>query len=109
LPRNEHTYYAFNRIKRLKIEIEQDEFDFFEDRAKKRYIEEIVELEDKQFSDFNQMAFAPFLSIVADLGQSFNKTYRIRLSILEVYPGTNNQTAISELFLMGYKNDQVFK
>ena len=109
LPRNEHTYYSFNRIKRLKIEIEQDEFDFFEDRAKKRYIEEIVELEDKQFSKFNQIAFAPFLSIVADLGQSFNKTYRIRLSILEVYPGTNNQTAISELFLMGYKNDQVFK
>jgi hypothetical protein len=105
---NEKTYNSFNRIKKLKIEIEQDEYDFFADRAKKRKIEQIVDLEEKELSTFNQKAFAPFISVLADLGQTFNKTYRVRLTILEVYPGTINRTGISEVFLMGYKNDQEF-
>ena len=108
VPSNERTYKSFNRIKKLKIEIEQDEYDFFEDRAKKKKIEQIVDLEEKSLDDFNQKAFAPFISVLADLGQTFNKTYRVRLTILQVYPGTINRTGISEVFLMGYKNDQDF-
>lgn len=109
LPTDEDTFYAFDRVRRLKIEIEQDEYDFFIDRTEKKHLVEVVELEDKPFSSFNQVAFAPFLSILADLGQSLNKTYRVRLTILEVYPGTNHRTCISELFLLGYKNDQDFR
>ena len=108
LPSDKDTYYEYNRIKRLKIEIELDEYDFFTDQTEKVYLEEVVELEDKPFSSFNPVAFAPFLSILADLGQSFNQAHRVRLTVLEVYPGTNQRTAISELFLLGYKNDQVF-
>jgi hypothetical protein len=108
LPSDQATYDAYNRIKRLKIEIELDEYDYFTDQTKKVYLEEEVELEDKLFSSFNPTAFAPFLSVLVDLGQSFNQAHRVRLTVLEVYPGTNQQTGISELFLLGYKNDQTF-
>ena len=81
LPSDKDTYYEYNRIKRLKIEIELDEYDFFTDQTEKVYLEEVVELEDKPFSSFNPVAFAPFLSILADLGQSFNQAHRVRLTV----------------------------
>ncbi len=108
LPVSQDTYYAYSRIKRLKIEIELDEYDYFMDKTKKVLFEKEVELEDKPSRSFNPVAFAPFVSVLADLGQSFNQAYRVRLTVLEVYPGTNQQTCISELFLLGYKNDQDF-
>ncbi|HHT48438.1 MAG TPA: hypothetical protein GXZ98_04005 [Firmicutes bacterium] len=102
------TYATYARVKKIKVQIEQERYDFLTNRVEKRLFEEVVELADEPYLEVNEKAFAPLVSILADLGQSFNKTSRLRLTILETYPGTINQIALGELFLLGYKNDQDF-
>ena len=100
------TYTRYDRAKRIKVQIEQEEYDFLTGRVEKRLIEREVELAAAPYREVNARAFAPWVSILADLGQSYNKTSRLRLTILDTYPGTEKRVALGELFLLGYRNEQ---
>jgi len=102
------TYARYDRVRRIKVQIEQEEYDFLTNRVEKRLIQREVELADEPYREVNERAFAPLVSILADLGQSYNKTSRLRLTILDTYPGTEGRVALGELFLLGYKNEQDF-
>lgn len=102
------TYARYDRVKRIKVQIEQEEYDFFTNRVEKRLIEREVELPAEPYREVNERAFAPWVSILADLGQSYNKTSRLRLTVLDTYPGMERRVALGELFLLGYKNEQDF-
>ncbi|HEY8393159.1 MAG TPA: hypothetical protein VIL83_10595 [Capillibacterium sp.] len=102
------TYARYDRAKRIKVQIEQEEYDFLTGRVEKRVIEREVDLAAAPYREVNERAFAPLVSILADLGQSYNKTSRLRLTILDTYPGTERRVALGELFLLGYRNEQDF-
>jgi hypothetical protein len=91
-------YYANNRIKKLRLDVEWDNWG---DRDGGQDTREIT-LKQKQFNELNQNAEAPFISWLADYGDGYNRAKKIRLTILEVYPGTKyDDTPITELFILG--------
>lgn len=97
--KNEETYRKNNRIKSLKIEVVHKSWD-----SKRSFetTEEIIQLPDQPFAKLNKKVFWPFTDILKNSGEP-PETYKVRLTILSVYPGTEfNDTCISELFLLGY-------
>ena len=91
-------YYANNRIKKLRLDVEWDNWG---NRSGGKDSTEIT-LKEKQFNELNQNAEAPFISWLADYGDGYNRAKKVRLTILEVYPGTKyNDTPITELFILG--------
>jgi hypothetical protein len=62
----------------------------------------VIELKQKQFNELNKNVQAPFMSWLADYGDSYRDVKKIRLSILEVFPGTKyDDTCISEVYFLG--------
>ena len=100
--KNSNLYYANNRIKKLKLEIQWDNWgtqDGGRDSVE-------IQLEPKQFKELNLNAPAPFISWLADFGDGYNRAQQIRLTILDVYPGKKyDDTPITELFIIGQKYD----
>ena len=91
-------YYANNRIKKLRLDVEWDNWG---NRSGGKDSTEIT-LKEKQFNELNQNAEAPFISWLADYGDGYNRAKKVRLTILEVYPGTKyDDTPITELFILG--------
>ena len=72
---------------------------------RKRYT--LRRVEDKRSVVLIKFAFAQFLSILADLGQSFNQAHRVRLTVVG-FIRYKPADCYFRTFLLGYKNDQVF-
>ena len=95
--KSEKTYYANNRIKKMKVELE-----IIEDEYQDSFSGEI-ELEDIPYQSIEIKSFTPMASIVYDGGDWSRQAKRIKLTILDIYKGTSyDDTCISELFLLGY-------
>jgi vacuolar-type H+-ATPase subunit B/Vma2 len=100
--KSEDIYKANNRIKKLKIEFETG-------REEKEIVtsEEVVTLEDKNFSKFDEKFYGRFVSILftefdSEVRSAFHRLRKIRFTILEVHEGTTyNDTCISEIFFLG--------
>jgi hypothetical protein len=91
--KSDDLYKTNNRIKKIKLDIESVEA---EPKS------ETIELKQKQFNDLNKNSRAPFINWLADYGDGFGSVKKVRLTILEVFPGTKyDDSCISELYLLG--------
>jgi hypothetical protein len=93
--KNEKLYYENNRIKKIKIKVEYFGGTNFE---------EVITLEDRKYNEFNKKIFTCFLDKIFNIGiypDTFEKKVKkIRITILEVYPGEKYEdTCISELYI----------
>jgi hypothetical protein len=97
--KREALYYANNRIKKIKLDVE-----FVATKHSPKSTETTtIELEQKQFNELNKTVQAPFISWLADYGDAFRPVKKIHLTILEVFPGKKyDDTCISELYILGY-------
>lgn len=96
--KREAIYNANSRIKKIQLEVYRGE------RSMQPYKRTIIELKQKQFNELNKNVEAPFISWLADhVGSEPYGISKIRLTILEVIPGTKYEdTCISELYLLGW-------
>ena len=96
--KREAIYNANSRIKKIQLEVYGGE------RSMQPYKRTIIELKQKQFNELNKNVGAPFIDWLADIGNlPYGRTNKIKLTILEVYPGTKYEdTCISELYLLGW-------
>lgn len=91
-PKDRDTYYSNGRVKKIKVEKLVDG---------KWYAEEITLTE----KAYDQTPGA-MLQIIGDYGEGYMPVEKLRLTILEVYPGSKyDDTCISELYLLGFWND----
>ena len=107
--KREALYYANNRIKTIKLDVEyqrrEDDPEKASDESKKDVEKEntAIDLKQLQFNELNKNVQAPFISWLADYDDSYRRVNKIRLTILEVYPGTKyDDTCISEVYFIGY-------
>jgi len=88
--KTQETYYKNSRIKKLKIELFQEDG---------RIIQQIKDLPDRDYRTLNKSAFWSFVDKLDYDSSAALHTTKIRLTIMEVYPGTDYQdTCISEVF-----------
>jgi hypothetical protein len=106
--KREAIYYANDRIKKIKLDVEYvpREYDDVEQSGGSEETLEkettVIELKQKQFNELNKNVQAPFMSWLADYGDSYRHVRKIRLSVLEVFPGTKyDDTCISEVYFLG--------
>ena len=96
--KNEETYLANNRIKKLRIEKQVVDY---KDSTKTRIDISEIELEDKPYVKIQKKSFDNMVSIIADYGDGWEKVRKVTLTILEVYKGNKfNDTCISEVLLL---------
>jgi hypothetical protein len=106
--KREAIYYANNRIKKIKLDVEYVPMRYGEaqrsggsEEALERETT-VIDLEQKQFNELNKNVEAPFMSWLADYDDNYRHVRKIRLSILEVFPGTKyDDTCISEVYFIG--------
>jgi hypothetical protein len=106
--KREAIYYANNRIKKIKLDVEYVPMAFGEVKrsgGSKEALERettVIELKQKQFNELNKNVQAPFMSWLADYDDNYRNVIKIRLSVLEVFPGTKyDDTCISEVYFLG--------
>lgn len=98
--KSEKTYYENNRIKKLLLEITPGPTE-----EKKEVYRKTIQFEDKTYT-FNNRKF--LFNLVTKVFNDYldASAYRIRFTILEVYPGTvYKDTCISEIYILGYPED----
>lgn len=105
--KREALYYANNRIKKIKLDVEYQPEEYQKHSGKsKTDIEKettVIDLKELQFNELNKNVQAPFISWLADYDDSYRRVNKIRLTIMEVSPGTKyDDTCISEVYLIGY-------
>jgi hypothetical protein len=107
--KREALYYANNRIKKIKLDVEYQPGEYDErnpsGESKKDLKKETtaIDLKQLQFNELNKNVQAPFISWLADYDDNYRRVNKIRLTILEVSPGTKyNDTCISEVYFIGY-------
>ncbi len=91
--KNHDTYYKNSRVKQLKVELSLRDG---------RVIEQVKELPDREYRMLNKSTCWTFIDKI-EFPEEACTLAKIRLTILEVYPGTDYQdTCISELFFYYY-------
>lgn len=95
---NKDTYYQNARVKKLKIQIIDDN--------KENVLEKIVIFDDKSYEQIDKNYIHKSMQIIKDFGDGFDvENKKIRLTILEVFPGSKyKDTCISEILLYGYNH-----
>jgi hypothetical protein len=94
--KSEQTYYANNRIKELKVEIEHPKREYGGNETL------VVELEDLPYQTIDIHTFMKMASIVYDGGDGGRDYFKFKLTILDVYKGTTyDDTCLSELLVLG--------
>ena len=104
--KREALYYANNRIKKIKLDVEYqpEEYQKHSGGSKTNVKETtVIDLKELQFNELNKNVQAPFISWLADYDDSYRRMNKIRLTIVEVAPGTkHDDTCISEVYFIGY-------
>lgn len=98
--KNADIYRKNSRIKKLKLELEVEPWEGEENPPLE--VRE-VELEDRPFQTVRPDNLYAALDRLVTFGDGFRTVKRIRLTILEVYPGTKySDVCISELYILGF-------
>lgn len=107
--KREALYYANNRIKKIELDVEYRPGEYDDEKpsgeSKKAIQKEttVIDLKQIQFNELNKNVQAPFISWLADYDDNYRNVKKIRLTILEVFPGTKyDDTCISEVYFIGY-------
>lgn len=106
--KREALYYANNRIKKIQLDVEYQPEEYDDEKPSAKSKKDIkkettaIDLKQIQFNELNKNVQAPFISWLADYGDSYLRVNKIRLTILEVFPGTKyDDTCISEVYFIG--------
>jgi hypothetical protein len=96
---DESLYYANARVKKVRVELELGEN--AEPNEKKQVYE--VTLPDRSYKTLNQRYLFPSIDWVVQHGQGNGFINKVKLTILEVYPGRQYEdTAITEFYIGGF-------
>lgn len=93
---DDYTYYNNGRVKKLKVELLSHNP---VDDSNEVY-DAVYEIEEKKYEDFNKNLLQSFM---IELDERAWRIKKIRLTILDAYPGTKYEdTCISELYIFGW-------
>ncbi|MBN2381044.1 hypothetical protein JXM67_14700 [candidate division WOR-3 bacterium] len=93
--KSEVSYYDNASVSRMKMELwdsrgERINQDFYQD----------IELRDIEYSDFGEKGFSYFMNYLEIHGETHNRVSKVRLTILDAYPGAKwKDLCISELYV----------
>lgn len=94
--KDKNTFNNNGLVKKLKVDIE-----FFDPINGSQAESKTHAFENNLYEELNKMYYGKFLDTVVDLGESYRKVSKVRLTILDAYEGEKyNDTCISEIYFL---------